>query len=50
MERRQRKKETDRRANRTILGRTILLMVMFGVLAFIPLFAKLFQIQIVEHD
>jgi stage V sporulation protein D (sporulation-specific penicillin-binding protein) len=31
----------DRRANRTILGRTIFLMVIFGVVVFIPLFWKL---------
>ena len=41
---------TDRRANRTILGRTLFLLVIFGVIAFVPLFVKLCQIQIVDHD
>ena len=40
---------TDRRQNRTILGRTIFLMVVFGVLAFVPLLWKLWQIQIVDY-
>ena len=40
----------DRRQNRTILGRTIFLMALFGVVAFVPLLWKLWQIQIVEHD
>lgn len=40
----------DRRQNRTILGRTIALMVVFGVVVFIPLLWKLWQIQIVNHD
>lgn len=39
----------DRRANKTILGRTIFLMVVFGVAAFVPLLWKLWQIQIVDH-
>ena len=41
---------TDRRQNRTILGRTIFLMAVFGVLAFVPLLWKLWQIQIVDHE
>ena len=45
-----RKHQPDRRANRTILGRTIFLMVIFGAVMFIPLFYKLWQIQIVNHD
>lgn len=44
------KNQPDRRGNRTILGRTIMLMVIFGVLLFIPLFVKLFNIQITQHD
>ena len=40
----------DRRANRTILVRTLFLMGIFGVVAFVPLFVKLYQIQITEHD
>ena len=39
----------DRRQNRTILGRTIFLMALFGVLAFIPLLWKLWQIQMVGY-
>ena len=39
----------DRRANRTILGRTLFLMLLFGVVAFIPLFAKLYDLQIVQQ-
>ncbi len=40
----------DRRANKTILGRTIFLMTVFGVVAFVPLLWKLWQVQIVGHD
>jgi len=40
----------DRRGNRTILGRTIALMVIFGVLAFIPLLVTLYNIQIRDHE
>lgn len=40
----------DRRQNRTILGRTIALMAIFGVITFGPLLWKLWQIQIVNHD
>lgn len=40
---------TDRRQNRTIMGRTIFLMALFGVLAFVPLLWKLWQIQIVDY-
>ena len=44
------KKEIERRASRTILGRTIFLMVLCGVVVFIPLIMQLYKIQIVEHD
>ena len=40
----------DNRQNRTILGRTICLMALFGVVAFIPLLWKLWQIQIVDGE
>ncbi|MCI8651066.1 MAG: PASTA domain-containing protein [Oscillospiraceae bacterium] len=40
----------DRKANRTILLRTLLLLVMFGILTFIPLFGKLYAIQIRDHE
>ncbi len=42
--------QPDRRANRTILMRTLFLMAVFGVAAFIPLFVKLYQIQIRDQD
>ena len=38
------------KANRTILMRTLFLMVVCGVVAFIPLFIRLYSIQIVQHD
>lgn len=44
------KKQADRRANRTILGRTIFLMALFGVVLFIPLLVKLYDLQIRQHD
>ena len=44
------KKQTDRRANRLILGRSIILMALFGVVLFIPLLVKLYDIQISQHD
>ena len=40
----------SRRANRTVLFRTFLLMALFGVGIFVPLFLQLYQIQIVKHD
>ena len=46
----QRKPESARRANRTIQLRTLLLLAIFGVGAFVLLFAKLYQWQITEHE
>lgn len=40
----------DGRANRVILGRTIALMCVFGVITFAPLLWKLWQIQVVDHE
>ena len=40
----------DGRANRVILGRTIALMCVFGVITFAPLMWKLWSIQITNHD
>ncbi len=37
-------------ANRTILRRTVMLMVIFGVVVFIPLMIKLFFLQVLEFD
>ena len=42
--------QPDHRANRTILIRTLFLLGIFGVVAFLPLFAKLYEIQIQKHD
>lgn len=42
--------QPDRRANRLILRRTLVLMVMFGVVSFGVLLWKLWQIQIVNHE
>ena len=42
--------QPDRRANRTILGRTLFLMILLGVVAFVPLLGKLYEIQIANHD
>lgn len=49
-EKEQKKRENDRRANRTVLWRSIFLMVVFGVVVFIPLLWKLWDIQIVKHE
>ena len=38
------------RANRRVLGRTFWLMLLCGVVLFIPLIATLYQLMIVEHD
>ncbi len=40
----------DRKANRTILIRTLVLMLVFGVAAFAPLFFRLYDIQIRQHN
>ena len=37
-------------ANRIILRRTAVLMVLFGVLVFVPLAGKLIQLQILRHE
>ena len=38
------------RANRTSLSRTFMLMILCGVVLFIPLIATLYQLMIVDHD
>lgn len=43
-------RKSDQRANRNLLRRTIVLLVVFGVLLFIPLGYQLWNLQIVEHD
>ncbi len=40
----------DRHKKQRILRRTVLLMVVFGVAAFIPLVGKLYDLQIVQHE
>ena len=50
MEEQRSKKRPDRRANRLILRRTMILMTVFGVVSFGVLLWKLWQIQIVKHD
>ena len=40
----------DRRANKTILGRSIFLMVLCGILMFVPLVYTLWQLCVVKHD
>ena len=42
--------QPDHRANRTILVRTLCLLLIFGVAAFLPLFIKLYELQIKRHD
>ena len=44
------RQQPDRRANRTILIRTLILMGIFGLAVFVPLFFRLWQIQIDEYD
>jgi stage V sporulation protein D (sporulation-specific penicillin-binding protein) len=50
----QRRKKQDKdaaqRPNKTILSRTLILMTVCGVVAFIVLAVKLYQIQIADHD
>ena len=45
-----RKDESVRRANRVIQRRTLILMLIMGVMMFVVLFCKLFSLQIVRHE
>jgi len=45
-----RKPDAVRKANRTIQLRTMVLMLIFGVLTFAALFIKLYDLQIVQHE
>ena len=45
-----RKSDAARRANQTIRTRTLLMMVIFGVVTFGMLFWQLYQLQIVRHE
>lgn len=40
---------SDQKANRLIFRRTIWLLILFGLIAFLPLFYKLYTIQIRDH-
>ena len=42
--------EQSQRANRTILRRTLFLMILCGIVLFIPLIFTLYKLMIVEHD
>ena len=44
------RKQPDRRANRSLLRRTIFLMAVFGAALFIPLGVQLWKLQITQHD
>ncbi|MBM6925131.1 penicillin-binding transpeptidase domain-containing protein [Pseudoflavonifractor phocaeensis] len=44
------RQKPDRKANRVIFIRSLILMGVFGCLAFLPLFVKLWQLQITDHD
>ena len=44
------RREADRRANTVILRRTLFLMVVLGVLTFVVLAVRLFELQIVQHN
>ncbi|MDL2288629.1 PASTA domain-containing protein [Oscillospiraceae bacterium OttesenSCG-928-F05] len=50
MQQSKRRAESSERANRTVVWRTIFLMVLCGVVVFVPLIAQLYKIQINEHD
>ena len=49
-ERSNRKKESVRRANRMVYYRTMLVMLVLGVLTFLALFYKLYDLQIRRHE
>ncbi len=50
MSEQEKKRPADRRANRTILGRSIFLMAVCGVLMFVPLIGRLWQLCVTDHD
>lgn len=45
-----RKSDSARRANQTIRNRTVLIMLLLGVVTFVALFWKLYDLQIRQHD
>ena len=42
--------ESPRKANRTVLVRTVILMIVFGFVIFVPVVMQLYKIQIVDHE
>lgn len=44
------REQAKERANRMILGRTMILMILCGVVLFIPLIATLYNLMIVRHE
>ncbi len=49
-EKSKRTRQVDRRANRSLLRRTIVLMAVFGAALFIPLGVQLWRLQIKQHE
>ena len=50
MEDKQKKRRTENIANRRLFRRTLILMAVFGMLVFIPVLGKLWNLQITRHD
>ena len=50
MEDKQKKRRTENIANRRLFRRTLILMAIFGILVFIPVVGKLWNLQITRHD
>jgi stage V sporulation protein D (sporulation-specific penicillin-binding protein) len=50
VEENKKKHRSDQIANRRLLRRTLILLLVFGILVFIPLLGKLWSLQIVQHD
>ena len=50
MEDKQKKRRTENIANRRLFRRTLILMALFGMLVFIPVLGKLWNLQITRHD
>ena len=46
----QRKSDAARRANQVIRSRTVLVMAILGVITFVVLFWKLYDLQINQHE
>ena len=42
--------DKNERANRTVLSRTMILMVVCGILVFIPIFVTLYNLMVRDHD